>query len=89
MPNPTIEIKTGQLDQYVRIEFSDNGPGIDPKIKEKIFEPFFTTKAAGTGTGLGLSLSYDIITQGHQGLMEAGSSKTGGATILILLPKEK
>lgn len=38
----------------VRIEVSDEGPGIPPELQEKIFEPFFTTKQKGSGLGLAI-----------------------------------
>ena len=89
VPNPNIQIKTKRTGAVVCVIISDNGPGIEPAISDKIFEPFFTTKPAGAGTGLGLSLSYDIITQGHDGTLEAGVSQSGGAMFTITLPEEK
>ncbi|HSI68662.1 MAG TPA: ATP-binding protein, partial [Gillisia sp.] len=55
-------------------------------IRERIFEPFFTTKPTGEGTGLGLSLSYNIITQGHNGSLSLINHESEGATFLISLP---
>jgi signal transduction histidine kinase len=83
---PVIKIKTVQFDSRVEIHISDNGPGIPEHIREKIFEPFFTTKPTGEGTGLGLSLSYDIVTQMHNGNLEIGTSELGGASFVITLP---
>lgn len=83
---PVIKIKTVQFDSRVEIHISDNGPGIPEHIREKIFEPFFTTKPSGEGTGLGLSLSYDIVTQMHNGKLEIGTSELGGASFVISLP---
>lgn len=83
---PFIEIKTVKSDNRVEIHISDNGPGIPEHIREKIFEPFFTTKPTGEGTGLGLSLSYDIVTQMHNGKLEIGTSELGGASFVISLP---
>jgi two-component system sensor histidine kinase PilS (NtrC family) len=34
------------------LHVSDDGPGIDPKLRGQVFEPFFTTYSQGTGLGL-------------------------------------
>jgi signal transduction histidine kinase/ligand-binding sensor domain-containing protein len=83
---PQIYIKSRSTNTHVEITISDNGPGIPEAIREKIFEPFFTTKPTGEGTGLGLSLSYDFITQIHNGKLELGESDLGGAAFIISLP---
>lgn len=36
----------------VELHVSDDGPGIQDKVREQIFEPFFTTHNQGTGLGL-------------------------------------
>jgi two-component system NtrC family sensor kinase len=73
------------LDGYVEVEFTDNGPGIEPEIIDKIFEPFFTTKPVGQGTGLGLPVSYGIIKR-HGGEITVKSEPGKGASFLIRLP---
>ena len=83
---PRISVSTCRKDDVVEIRLKDNGPGIPEHLKEKIFEPFFTTKQAGNGTGLGLSLSYDIITQGHNGQIKVEDSSKNGASFLVTLP---
>ncbi|MEM8488360.1 MAG: sensor histidine kinase, partial [Bacteroidota bacterium] len=83
---PELTVKTVKLPQAVEIHVQDNGPGIPKRIRERVFEPFFTTKAAGSGTGLGLSLSFDIITQGHNGLLQVESTPGSGTTFKITLP---
>lgn len=42
----------------VVVRVIDDGPGIEPTVRDKIFEPFFTTKHQGTG--LGLSICREI-----------------------------
>jgi signal transduction histidine kinase/ligand-binding sensor domain-containing protein len=83
---PEIVISSRRTNGFVEIKISDNGPGIPEEIKERIFEPFFTTKPTGEGTGLGLSLSYDFITQIHNGKLELAESELGGAAFVISLP---
>ena len=36
----------------VRLEVSDDGPGVPPALRSHLFEPFFTTATGGTGLGL-------------------------------------
>jgi signal transduction histidine kinase len=66
----------------VAISVIDNGPGIDPAVREKIFVPFFTTKRSGTGVGL--SLTRQIV-QVHGGSIDAGDTPGGGATFTLRL----
>lgn len=64
-------------------EVSDDGCGIEDKIKDKIFEPFFTTKIGGTG--LGLSVVKKILMEMDGQIFI--DSKTGkGTKITVILP---
>jgi two-component system nitrogen regulation sensor histidine kinase GlnL len=38
----------------IELRVSDNGPGVDPAMRERIFDPFVTTKKSGQGLGLAL-----------------------------------
>ncbi len=70
---------------YVKLEVTDSGCGIDPQILDRVFEPFFTTKSEGRGTGLGLSAVYGTVRNHHAGLTI--SSEIGvGSTFTLYLP---
>jgi signal transduction histidine kinase len=84
---PTLTVSTQDLATQIAIHIRDNGSGIPTEIRAKIFEPFFTTKPAGEGTGLGLSMSYEIITQEHQGSIQVKSEVGQYTEFVITLPK--
>jgi signal transduction histidine kinase len=83
----TLRIRTRPAPGGVRLEFSDDGPGLPPEVRDRIFEPFFTTKAVGQGTGLGLSISHGIVER-HGGRLWVESQPGQGATFGIDLPLE-
>jgi two-component system, NtrC family, sensor kinase len=68
----------------IRIEVTDNGPGIPPEIQDQVFEPFFTTKTRDLGTGMGLPVSKRIIEE-HSGSLSFESRPGVGTTFAIEL----
>ena len=85
-PN-TIHISTELINSHqVRIRIKDNGIGIPEKVRQKIFDPFFTTKSVGKGTGMGLAISYQIITDRHEGTLECISQPGQGTEFVIHIP---
>jgi signal transduction histidine kinase len=80
-----IAIRTRPGPLGVRLEFSDDGPGIPETVRSRIFDPFFTTKPVGEGTGLGLSLSHGIIER-HGGSITVESEPGERTAFVIDLP---
>ena len=68
---------------YLSLEISDNGPGMNDTIKNQIFDPFFTTKFKGRGLGLAAVLG---IVRGHKGTIKVWSKTGKGTTIKVFFP---
>jgi signal transduction histidine kinase len=84
--NGELNIGTGADDNFVRIEFQDNGCGIPEENMTKIFEPLFTTKPKGIG--LGLAISKRLVEQ-NGGKIEVVSQVGQGTTFTVKLPLEQ
>lgn len=69
--------------EYIKIDFKDEGPGINNEVLNNIFDPFFTTKSKGSG--LGLSVCFSIVEK-HRGTIKVKSEIGVGTTFSIFLP---
>ena len=80
----SLPIKEGS---YIRIDFADNGAGIDKENLLHVFDPYFTTKDMGAqkGTGLGLSVCYSILKK-HGGHIDVASRPGEGTTFILYFP---
>ncbi|WP_318505426.1 MASE3 domain-containing protein [Bacillus sp. T3] len=85
MPNGgTLSITITEQDQnWIDIEFVDNGCGIPEEALKKLGEPFFTMKEKGNG--LGLMMCKKIIEQ-HHGKIHVTSTISKGSSFKITLP---
>ena len=71
------------------VDVRDQGPGIDPREREKIFDAFFQGRQSASrgvvkGSGLGLSIAH-AYTRLHKGTIEVVNSNRG-AHIRVALP---
>jgi signal transduction histidine kinase len=75
-----LALEIEQEGDYVKINVSDSGGGIQKKQFKTIFEPGFTTKKRGWG--LGLSLTKRIVEEYHKGTIKVLSSEIGKGTTM-------
>lgn len=68
---------------YICLEVTDTGSGMDEETQKRIFEPFFTTKF--TGRGLGMSAIRGIVTA-HESMLQLTSTPGIGTTFKIYFP---
>ena len=69
--------------KWAELGVHDNGPGIDPEVKENLFAPFATNKARGTGLGLS---NVKRVLEAHGGRVLVKSRLGLGATFMLRLP---
>lgn len=84
-PQRALWIDAAAQDGRVALRVRDQGPGLDPALRDRVFEPFFSTKSAGGGLGLGLAISRDIAREAG-GELEADNHPDGGACFTLWLP---
>ncbi|MCX7982346.1 MAG: PAS domain S-box protein [Syntrophales bacterium] len=81
----SLESLIASREKWVRITFSDSGPGVPPRERDRIFDPFYTTKEVGKGTGMGLAVAYGIVSE-HGGKIKVEENEIGGAKFIVELP---
>jgi signal transduction histidine kinase len=94
-----ILIRCGKENDFVFLEFSDNGDGIPKENVERIFDAFFTTTSAAgrsasddealTGIGLGLKIIKDIVESYGGDVYLSESQQPYTTTIRIEIPQNK
>ncbi len=73
-----IYIYAQKNENEIQIEYQDNGSGLSLKGEEELFNPFYTTMRGSRGKiGLGMYLTYNIITQLLNGIIEVKTSDAG------------
>jgi two-component system, OmpR family, phosphate regulon sensor histidine kinase PhoR len=75
--------------EWIVLEVTDQGPGIDPSEHERIFERFYRARAVRLkpirGSGIGLAL-VEHIARAHKGKVTVTSEVGKGATFGLWLP---
>ena len=85
----TITVQTLRRGPQVRIEVSDQGPGVAADERARIFEPFARGDGARPeGAGLGLAIARRIV-EANRGRITVDDAPRGGARFAIELPAEE
>jgi len=74
-----------RVDEALRIEVSDNGPGIAGDDLESVFEAGVRLDSQRPGAGIGLALARALV-EGHRGTLTVVSTLGVGTTFTISVP---
>ncbi|MBO0981042.1 cell wall metabolism sensor histidine kinase WalK [Microbacterium sp. SD291] len=84
----SITLRVSRDEEEAVLSVHDDGPGIDPGVREELFARFArgdSSRARQTGgTGLGLAIAKAIV-EGHGGHIEV-ESEPGGTTFTVRIP---
>jgi putative nucleotidyltransferase with HDIG domain len=70
---------------FVKLQISDSGCGMDTETLRKATQPFFSARPAGRKRGMGLAHAHRII-QLNKGTLDIASQPGSGTTVTICLP---
>src|SRR5699024_2251951 len=85
-----IEVALASHADYIVIQVTDHGPGIQSERQQEALRPFSRLDNARTRTGsvgLGLALA-DAISRSHQGHLHLDNVASKGLCVSVYLPKE-
>jgi signal transduction histidine kinase len=84
-----VEASVATVGDVVRLEVSDDGPGVPPDLREKIFDRFVRAEGdRGGSVGLGLSI-VRAVARTHGGDVVFEAPPAGGARFVVTLPARK
>jgi PAS domain S-box-containing protein len=85
----TISVHTSNENGTLRMDVSDTGVGIDPRVLPKLFEPFEQGEIGVTrrfgGLGLGLSIVKSLVQMHKASISATSEGKDRGATFTLRL----
>jgi two-component system, NtrC family, sensor histidine kinase PilS len=82
-PATNGEIPHSDIENPLRIQVADTGPGIPEEIRDRLFQPFVSMRPGGSGLGLAI---VQRAVEAHRGLALVDSEPGRGTTFTILLP---
>jgi signal transduction histidine kinase len=82
-----VNVALANGDDWAKLVYRDNGPGVPDEFKQKIFDEFFSRRPGGeSSTGLGLSFVRRVA-HAHGGKVEEKGQPGQGAEFVISIPK--
>jgi len=78
-----VVLDVRKVQDAIRIEVQDRGPGMSDAVLTNALVPFYSTKRSGTGLGLALARE---IAEAHGGRITLANRDGGGLTVTIILP---
>ncbi|WP_461179430.1 two-component system histidine kinase PnpS [Virgibacillus ainsalahensis] len=89
--NGKVALKVDATMDYVHIQVTDTGIGIEPQALQRVFERFYRVDKARSrntgGTGLGLAIVKHIV-EVHEGKIKVDSEIDKGTAVHVYLPKD-
>lgn len=79
-----IAIQLQQIRGTLQIKIEDDGPGVDPVMREKVLQRGVRADNS-SGQGIGLAVCHEII-DSYNGTLTISESALGGACFTLLLP---
>ena len=84
--NGSVTITIDHNSNYINVEVTDTGKGIDKEQVKRIFERFYRVEGSEEkGSGIGLALTKELI-ELHNGKISVDSTKDKGTTFKVRLP---
>jgi len=81
-----IDLSYQSDEKSLRIEYRDNGVGMDQEQVDNIFEPFYTTTREKGDVGLGMHIVFNLVTQLLGGTITCQSESAQGAVFNLQIP---
>lgn len=80
-----VEVTTAKNGDFLEVNITDHGCGMDRETVQKATEPFFSARPAGRKRGMGLAYAGRVI-QLNKGRLTIESLPDRGTTVTVLLP---
>jgi len=84
-PPDDVTLAVRRVQDVVRIDVQDHGPGMSDTVLTNALVPFYSTKRSGTGLGLALARE---IAEAHGGRITLANRPEGGLAVTLILPSD-